>query len=167
MENRLRSNQNNSKKKLIMKPLQILFAAFLLSATVSFAQEEKKQLSNIGNENTAQGEFKFKEDEYNFGKLKQGDVATHEFEFTNVGNEPIIISSAQGSCGCTVPVWPKEPITKGQKSTIKVTFNSAGKEGTIDKTVTITSNAKQGSYVIHMKGNVEKPVEQPAVQEKK
>jgi hypothetical protein len=147
-----------------MKLKSIFIVSFFLIASATYAQEEKKQLNNIGNENTNQGEFKFKEEEFNFGNIKQGDAITHEFEFTNNGNEPIIISSAQGSCGCTVPIWPKEPIAKGQKSTIKVTFNSAGKMGIQDKTVTINSNAKQSPMVIHMKGNVEKPIEQPAVQ---
>ncbi|MCX6292576.1 MAG: DUF1573 domain-containing protein [Bacteroidetes bacterium] len=150
-----------------MKTKTILFALSLLAATTAFAQDEKKQLSNIGNENTNQGDFKFNEEEFNFGSIKQGDVVTHEFDFTNNGNEPIIISSAAGSCGCTVPTWPKEPITKGQKSTIKVTFNSAGKMGMQDKTVTINSNAKQNPMVIHMKGTVEKPAEQPAEPNKK
>jgi Protein of unknown function (DUF1573) len=150
-----------------MKLKSILLAAGLLVALTSFAQEEKKQLNNIGNENTNQGDFNFKEVEFSFGAIKQGDIVTHEFEFTNNGNEPIIITSAAGSCGCTVPIWPKEPITKGQKSTIKVTFNSTGKMGMQDKTVTINSNAKQNPMVLHIKGNVEKPIEQPAVQDKK
>jgi len=145
----------------------VLLLSALFVATSAFAQEEKKQLNNIGNENTNQGEFKFKEEEFNFGTIKQGDVVTHEFEFTNNGAEPIIISSAQGSCGCTVPTWPKEPVAKGTKSVIKVTFNSAGKMGMQDKTVTINSNAKQNPMVIHVKGNVEKPNGQPAVQDKK
>jgi hypothetical protein len=100
-------------------------------------------------------EFKFNEEEFNFGTIKQGESVTHEFTFTNVGKEPLIITSAAGSCGCTVPVWPKEPIAKGEKATIKVTFNSAGKMGMQDKTVTIQSNAKTSPMVIHMKGNVE------------
>jgi len=66
-----------------------------------------------------------------------------------------------------VPTWPKEPVTKGTKSVLKVTFNSAGKMGMQDKTVTINSNAKQNPMVIHVKGNVEKPNGQPAVQDKK
>ena len=107
------------------------------------------------------GEFKFNEEEFNFGTIKQGDVATHEFTFVNTGKEPIIITSAQGSCGCTVPTWPKEPIAKGEKATIKVTFNSAGKMGMQDKTVTIQSNAKTNPKVIHIKGNVEAPPKAP------
>jgi len=81
----------------------------------------------------------------------------------------LIISNASGSCGCTVPEWPKEPIAPGAKAVIKVTFNSAGKQGVQDKTVTLQSNAQQNPMVIHLKGNVDRPIEQPATenQEKK
>src|SRR5689334_19376817 len=92
----------------------------------------------------------------------QGDQVKHDFEFTNTGKEPLIISNAAGSCGCTVPEWPKEPIASGAKGVIKVTFNSAGKQGVQDKTVTLSSNAKQNPLVLHLKGNVDKPIEQPA-----
>jgi len=111
--------------------------------------------------NPSAGEFKFNEEEYNFGTIKQGESVTHEFTFVNSGKEPIIITSAQGSCGCTVPVYPKEPIAKGEKAIIKVTFNSAGKMGMQDKTVTIQSNAKTNPKVIHIKGNVEAPPAAP------
>ena len=112
-------------------------------------------------------EFKFDQDEYNFGTIKQGETVTHEFKFTNPGSEPLIITKAEGSCGCTVPTYPKEPILKGQTSTIKVTFNSAGKMGVQDKTVTLTSNAKQNPMIIHIKGTVEKTIEQPAIENQK
>ncbi|MBK5285747.1 MAG: DUF1573 domain-containing protein [Bacteroidia bacterium] len=111
--------------------------------------------------NPTAGEFKFNEEEFNFGTIKQGESVTHEFTFVNSGKDPIIITSAQGSCGCTVPVYPKEPIAKGEKATIKVTFNSAGKMGMQDKTVTIQSNAKTNPKVIHIKGNVDAPTTTP------
>jgi hypothetical protein len=106
-------------------------------------------------------DFKFNEEEFNFGTVKQGESVTHEFTFVNSGKEPLIISSAAGSCGCTVPQYPKEPIKQGEKATIKVTFNSAGKMGMQDKTVTIQSNAKTNPKVIHIKGNVEAPPKAP------
>ena len=106
-------------------------------------------------------EMIFEVEEYNFNTIKQGESVTREFSFTNTGKEDLIITNAQGSCGCTVPVWPKEPIKKGTKGVIKVTFNSAGKMGLQDKTVTITSNAKNSPRVIHLKGTVEAPATTP------
>ena len=101
--------------------------------------------------------FKFDVDEYNFGTINQGDVVNYDFKFTNAGKQPIIITEAHGSCGCTAPDWPKTPIKQGEKSVIKVTFNSAGKSGMQDKTVTINSSAKNSPYVIHLKGTVNVP----------
>ncbi|MBL0063572.1 MAG: DUF1573 domain-containing protein [Bacteroidetes bacterium] len=150
-----------------MKLRSTLFILLLISSFGGFAQEEKKVLSNIGNDDVNQASFKFETEEHNFGTITQGESTTYEFKFSNTGNEPIIITKAEGSCGCTVPVYPKEPIMKGQTSVIKVTFNSAGKMGVQDKTVTLTSNAKQNPMIIHMKGTVEKPIEQPAVDSKK
>lgn len=151
-----------------MKKRILSLTLLLISSAVIFAQD-KPTLSNVGNDNPNQAAFKFNEEEFNFGNIKQGESITHLFEFTNTGKEPIIISNASGSCGCTVPEWPKEPIAAGAKGVIKVTFNSAGKQGVQDKTVTLQSNAKQNPMVLHLKGNVEKPIEQPAIenQEKK
>jgi hypothetical protein len=149
-----------------MKKFIFSLALILFSSAGLFAQE-KKMLDNIGNDDPNQASFKFEEEEYNFKSINQGEVVNHNFTFTNTGKEPIVISNAAGSCGCTVPTWPKEPIAPGAKADIKVTFNSAGKQGMQDKTVTLTSNAKQNPMVLHLKGNVEKPIEQPAVQQDK
>lgn len=124
-------------------------------------------LNNIGNDNDNQASFKFEKDEIDFGTIEQGESTTHEFKFTNTGSEPLIISKAEGSCGCTVPIFPKEPIMKNQTATIKVTFNSTGKSGIQDKTVTITSNAKQNPMIIHIKGTVLKQAEQPSTDKPK
>ena len=141
----------------------LLSITFLLFAALATSAQDKPTLSNVGNEDPNQAAFKFNEEEFNFGTIMQGDQVKHDFEFTNTGKEPIIISNAAGSCGCTVPEWPKEPIAAGAKAVIKVTFNSAGKQGIQDKTVTLQSNAKQNPMVLHLKGNVDKPIEQPAV----
>jgi hypothetical protein len=105
--------------------------------------------------------FKFEKEVFDFGTVKQGEVVTYEFSFTNAGKEPLIITNATATCGCTVPHFPKEPIKPGDKGTIKVSFNTAGKSGMQDKAVTITSNAREGNKVIHVKGTIEvKPVEE-------
>ena len=84
-------------------------------------------------------QMKFKESTYNFGSVTDGEKVEHTYKFKNTGNDPLIISNAQGSCGCTVPQWPKEPIAPGKSGEIKVVFDSKGKVGKQNKTVTITA----------------------------
>lgn len=91
---------------------------------------------------------------FNFGSIKDGDVVVHEFEFKNNGKNPLIISNAKGSCGCTVPEYSVEPIPGGKTGTIKVQFNSAGKSGHQDKSITITTNSNRGIHQLYVKGDV-------------
>lgn len=75
----------------------------------------------------------FKDTLHNFGSMHEGEVSTYDFEFTNNGKEPLVISSAIGSCGCTVPSYPREPVQPGKSSVMRVQFNSAGKMGHQEK----------------------------------
>ena len=147
----------------------IMFASLLFFVVSTNAQESKSTTPATIQENKNAPEMKFEVESYDFGTIKQGDKVTYDFNFVNTGKEPLIISNAQGSCGCTVPQWPKEPIAKSAKGTIHVEFNSAGKMGMQDKTVTITSNSKNSTVVLHLKGNVEAPapVKTDAPEEKK
>ena len=143
-----------------MKKL-ILSAAIVLSVSaISFSQQTTSATAPAAVK-TDGPMMKFDKEEYTFGTIKQGEKVEYQFEFVNNGKEPLIISEAHGSCGCTVPEWPKEPLKKGEKGVIKVTFNSAGKQGMQDKTVTITSNAADSPKVLHIKGNVDVPVVTP------
>jgi len=94
------------------------------------------------------------EESFDFGEMKQGESVTHDFVLKNIGDANLIISTAKGSCGCTVPEWPKKPIAKAEEATIKVTFNSAGKSGKQNKTVTLVTNAIPNTKVITITGNV-------------
>ncbi len=143
-------NAQNNKPAPAASPASATTPAAATPATPAAVQENKNQ-----------ADFKFDEEEFNFGTIKQGDKVTHDFNFVNAGKEPLVITEAHGSCGCTVPSWPKEPVAKGAKAVIHVEFNSTGKMGMQDKTVTITSNAKVGSKVLHLKGNVETPPATP------
>jgi hypothetical protein len=97
---------------------------------------------------------------HDYGNIQQGGNGECEFKFTNNGKEPLVITNCQGSCGCTVPQCPKEPILPGKSGVIKVKYDT-NRPGGIYKTVTVTSNAKSGNVVLTIKGNVEvKPVEQ-------
>ncbi len=150
-----------------MKKTILLSAMVIGFMTATYAQTEKAAApaataTPAPVENKNQADMKFDALEYSYGTIKQGDKVEHEFVFTNTGKEPLIITNAQGSCGCTVPEWPKEPIKKGETAKIHVTFNSAGKMGMQDKTVTITSNAKTNPVVLHIKGNIEAAAPAPA-----
>ncbi|WP_347159979.1 DUF1573 domain-containing protein [Pontibacter chitinilyticus] len=97
----------------------------------------------------------FDEQVYDFGTIKQGQVVEHTFSFTNTGKSPLIIENASASCGCTVPEPPTEPIAPGEKSAIKVKFNSTGKMGQQMPTVTVRANTEPNLTKISMQGTVE------------
>ena len=100
----------------------------------------------------------FKDTLYNFGTISQGQNVKYTFEFTNTGKSDLIIQSAQGSCGCTVPKnWPKEPIAPGESGKIDVQFNSEGKNGDQQVTVTILANTFPTKNFLKLKGNVVAP----------
>ena len=86
-------------------------------------------------------------------------------KFKNTGTEPLIISGAKGSCGCTVPNWPKEPIMPGESSQIEIRYDTK-RVGGINKTVTVTSNDAAGNKTIRVIGTINAVAEQPGVPEK-
>ncbi|MBA3828553.1 MAG: DUF1573 domain-containing protein [Taibaiella sp.] len=109
--------------------------------------------------------FKFKEESWDFGTVKEGPQAIHNFEFKNTGKEPLIIQNASASCGCTTPDWPKEPILPGKSGKISVTYNTQGRVGPFTKDIYIQSNAQMDAgdrFQLHIKGTVvAAPQEQP------
>lgn len=96
----------------------------------------------------------FEEKTYDFGTINEGDVVEHTFTFTNNGKAPLVITSARGSCGCTVPTWTKEPIKPGDSGEMLVKFNSKGKPNTQNKTVTIKANTESGTERLQIKAFV-------------
>lgn len=116
---------------------------FTLFAVVAFAAASN-----------AQGVLKFNKETHDFGKLNEGPIATYSFEVTNTGTAPVVINNAQPSCGCTTPEWPKDPIMPGAKGLIKVGYNTSGRPGNFTKTITVTSNAENGTIILTIKGSV-------------
>jgi hypothetical protein len=100
--------------------------------------------------------IQFGEELHDFGTIKDGDVVEHIFAFVNEGEAPLVITDAKATCGCTVPEWPKEPIAVGGTGEIKVRFNSKGKPGIQNKTVTLTANTWPATQRIRIKANVVK-----------
>ena len=96
----------------------------------------------------------FEEPVFDFGEINEGDKVSHIYKFKNTGSEPLIIIDAKGSCGCTVPQWPKEPIAPGETAEMLIEFNSKGKSGLQHKRVTVTANTNPAQTFISIKGEV-------------
>lgn len=121
-----------------MKKIVSLFVAMFVFVAVSHAQK---------------GVVKFAKETHDFGKIEQGKPATYAFEFKNTGSEPVIISDASASCGCTKPSWSKDPIMPGKTGSVSATYNAAA-GGPFNKSVTVMSNAETPSVVLYLKGEV-------------
>ena len=102
--------------------------------------------------------MEFDATDFDFGMVDEGEKVSHTYNFKNTGSEPLILSNAKGSCGCTVPKWPKEPIAPGESGVITVEFNSKNKKGKRNQKVTITANTDPAQTFIYLKGEV-KPKE--------
>ncbi|MEY3343469.1 MAG: hypothetical protein RL090_1153 [Bacteroidota bacterium] len=139
------NKQNNMKK--------IIYSLFIVlgSSLCASAQDDQKVA-----EDPNAPEIVFEKDVHDFGTIEYGGDGKYEFKFSNTGKSPLIITNARGSCGCTVPTWPKEAIGKGQSGSIKVEYDTK-RPGPFTKTVTISSNGKTKEKVITIKGNVTQP----------
>lgn len=93
---------------------------------------------------------------HDFGKIMQDSDNKYAFKFTNTGNEPLVITNAVGSCGCTVPDYPKHPIKPGETGEIKIEYKPGKQEGMQNKTVTITANTEPAQTVVNITANVQK-----------
>jgi len=96
----------------------------------------------------------FDKEIHDFGTINEGQIVETNFIVKNVGDSDLMIHDAKGSCGCTVPQPPKEPIKPGDSAPIKVSFDSKGKPGEQEKTVTLTTNTANGHETFKIKANV-------------
>lgn len=102
-------------------------------------------------------EFKFVEETHDFGKIPLNKPVSVDFTFTNTGTQPLIISTVEPTCGCTIAKFTSKPVLKGKKGSITLTFN-AGVVGVFNKGITVKSNAKTPVKVLILKGEVFEPV---------
>ena len=145
-----------------MKNLSLIALICLLSGSLRAQQDgSKKPLS--------QAEIIFREKQFDFGDITQGDKVAKKFVFRNTGSEPLMILNVQTTCGCTASDWPKTPLAPGDSNSIQVTFNSAKKQGRINKIVTVYTNSRTPEEKLKITGNVLLPAApaSPATTEKK
>lgn len=136
----------------------VLMASFQLSAQATVVPQEAPA-------STSGAIMTLESDIVDYGTIDQGSEPLRVATFTNTGTEPLIISGAKGSCGCTVPNWPKEPIMPGETSQIEIRYDTK-RVGAINKTVTVSSNDPVGKHVIRVQGTINKVEEEGGVPEK-
>ncbi|MFY7670557.1 DUF1573 domain-containing protein [Tenacibaculum sp. MEBiC06402] len=103
--------------------------------------------------NCAAQEFKFEKEIIDYGKIAQSSDGVRVFEFTNIGDAPLIIKHIKSSCGCAVPQKPEKPIMPGEKGQISVSYDTK-RPGGFSKAITIFSNAKRERLSLKIKGFV-------------
>ena len=153
-------------KKLIM---MFVMAGVMLSASAQQAATTTNQGAGAPTQTTTTApdpnapEFKWDNTTLDYGTVTKGDEnnSTRMFRFTNVGKSPLIISGCRGSCGCTVPTCPTEPILPGKGGEIKVHYD-INRVGPFTKTITVTSNAKNPNETLKIQGTVNDPNPAPA-----
>jgi len=140
----VQDNPNSSIKA--MKNFFATAALVFASSLAMYAQEANPNAANIAFENKT----------IDYGKLDKDANGEREFTFKNTGKEPLIISNCVGSCGCTVPQWPRTPIAPGATASIKVKYDTR-RVGRFQKTVTVQSNASNATEVLTIKGEIVAP----------
>jgi len=140
----VQDNPNSSIKA--MKNFFATAALVFASSLAMYAQEANPNAANIAFENKT----------IDYGKLEKDANGEREFTFKNTGKEPLIISNCVGSCGCTVPQWPRTPIAPGATASIKVKYDTR-RVGRFQKTVTVQSNASNATEVLTIKGEILAP----------
>ena len=111
-------------------------------------------IKNPEGEEAAFPEISFEKSEHDFGKVTKGEKVAHSFKFSNEGNAPLVISNANPSCGCTVPNIPEKPIQPGESAFIDVVFDSEGRDGKFNKSITVMANNQGEPRKLYIKGSI-------------
>ena len=144
-----------------MKRVLFLMTFFAFTATFAMAQSTEAVSLTEAQENTDGPAISFEATTVDYGVIEQGGEPYRTFTFTNTGTEPLVIKHAKGSCGCTVPTYPKEPIEPGTTGEIKVRYDT-NRIGKFNKRVTLTTNVGEEQVMLYIKGEVKPKPQKPA-----
>jgi len=125
-----------------MKKILILLAAVIIIVVFKSMQIDNK------------AEFKFDKESHDFGQIPQGTPVSAQFTFTNVGDEPLIISSIESSCDCIITKFTRGPILTGEKGIVTITYDATMAQAGFTKAVRVKSNARTPLKVLYVKGEV-------------
>lgn len=148
--------------KMLLLFVGLLVTAIGFSCKSNLKDDGQISTEVVNNPNTASGKsnkeklpkFEFVEDEHDFGEIIQGTQVTFTFRFKNAGGSDLVISGSKAACGCTNLEYPKNPIRPGKQGTVKVTFNSNGRKGFQNKTITLVANTQPNTKVLKIKAMV-------------
>lgn len=149
-----------------MKKITILFAFILSSSLFISCGNTSNATTKINKDNLATAKSRdvaikkgaalitVENKVYDFGTVNEGDIVETVFKVTNSGKTDLVITDAQVTCGCTVPVWPKKPIKPGETEDVHVKFNTNGKGNRQQKNITLITNTETGREILTLKGMV-------------
>jgi len=145
----------------------LIFTAAIIACSSNDKQENRKKLDTGVVKNTKSAtaknkayevpRIKFEETVYDFGRIIQGEKVAYDFHFVNSGKSELVITKVKSSCGCTVSKYPREAIFPGEKGKIEVVFDSKGKRGFQNKSITILANTQPNATKLNIKGIVTVP----------
>tara|TARA_S200000501_G_C20816464_1_gene740767 strand:- start:368 stop:820 length:453 start_codon:yes stop_codon:yes gene_type:complete len=148
-----------------MRIINIIYVFLLVLNSCAYHEEkniidlvQSPLTANSNFDEVAMPEIEIDQDFFDFGEIQQNKSVNREFIVRNIGNAPLIIRSVKGSCGCTVPEWPREPVLSGSQAIIKVTFNSGTKQGKQNQRVTLVTNAIPSTKVLTITGTILVPL---------
>lgn len=141
-------------QKFDMKTLNLFFLIVLISLSTNFLSAQDDAVKGPV--------MTFESMIVDYGDIVQNSEPLRVLKFTNTGTEPLVVSNARGSCGCTVPTWPKQPIMPGESSQLEIRYDTK-RLGNINKTVTITTNEGGEAHVIKVVGKISQAVEEEGV----
>lgn len=127
-------------------------------ASSKITLNEDHSESELASKEETSGEYPeitFDEANYDFGAIKEGEVVEHVFNFKNTGTQPLKVSQAQPSCGCTAPHWTREEIAPGESGSVTVQFDSKGRPGQQNKSVRLITNTKNGNETVRFTAQVD------------
>lgn len=142
---------------------KIIIIASSLGLTLTSCNSDKQNNKELSTSEVTIGNtdelpiIDFEEEAHNFGKIVQGEKVSYDFKFTNVGKSNLVISNASASCGCTIADFPKEPIPPGKSGKITVEFNSEGKSGYTEKTLTVVTNCEPNTKILKIMVDIVEP----------
>ncbi len=150
-----------------MIKIQFIFALVISISLLSCENSNNSGIDTnvVTNPKSASGDLKpyempkitFEKTEHDFGKTIQGEMIRYSFKFTNTGKSDLLISKVSTSCGCTVSNYSNQPIEPGEPGLIEVIFDSRGRKGFQNKTITVLANTSPNKTVLRIKTNVTLP----------